>query len=227
MSGARDDRTGYRALLDYIRPGDTIVVTALDRLARSLTSIVNTVSDLGKRGIYVRTLRESIDTSTSVGRMLAGLFASLAEYERELIAERAKVARPATEAPGRQGGPGPTHAHRRRIRAHHRPGPGRVPGHALPGAGEGLGVTPPGARERWGNRPPRPPSFRQETRADGQTAVSHVQSRLRPGVRWAALPLSSSVATSAGACASASLRRASRITAPADTPPAPPQARRK
>jgi len=55
MSGARDDRTGYRALLDYVRPGDTIVVTALDRLGRSLTSIVNTVGDLGQRGIYVRT----------------------------------------------------------------------------------------------------------------------------------------------------------------------------
>ena len=101
MSGARDDRTGYRALLDYIRPGDTIVVTTLDRLGRSLTSIVNTVSDLGKRGIYVRTLRESIDTSTSVGRMLAGLFASLAEYERELIAERARVARQAAAARGK------------------------------------------------------------------------------------------------------------------------------
>src|SRR5664279_4052906 len=101
MSGARDDRTGYRALLDYIRPGDTIVVTTLDRLGRSLTSIVNTVSDLGKRGIYVRTLRESIDTSTPVGRMLAGLFASLAEYERELIAERARVARQAAAARGR------------------------------------------------------------------------------------------------------------------------------
>ena len=123
MSGVCDDRTGYRALLDYVRPGDTIVVTALDRLGRSLTFIVNTVSDLGKRGIYVRTLRDSIDTSTSVGRMLAGLFASLAEYERELIAERAKggpagrrrpwhAARPATEAPGRQGGPGPADARR-------------------------------------------------------------------------------------------------------------------
>ena len=101
MSGARDDRTGYRALLDYVRPGDTIVVTALDRLGRSLTSIVNTVSDLGKRGIYVRTLRESIDTSTSVGRMLAGLFASLAQCERELIAERARVARRAAAARGK------------------------------------------------------------------------------------------------------------------------------
>ena len=101
MSGARDDRTRYRALLDYVRPGDTIVVTALDRLGRSLTSIVNTVSDLGKRGIYVRTLRESIDTGTSVGRMLAGLFASLAEYERELIAERARVARQAAAARGK------------------------------------------------------------------------------------------------------------------------------
>lgn len=104
MSGARDDRTGYLALLDYVRPGDKIVVVALDRLGRSLTTIVNTVSELGKRGIYVRTLRESIDTSTSVGRMLAGLFASLAEYERELIAERARVARLAAAARGKRPG---------------------------------------------------------------------------------------------------------------------------
>lgn len=103
-SGGKDDRVGYLRMLDYVRPGDTIVVTALDRLGRSLSTIVNTLVDLGKRGIYVRTLRESIDTSTSVGRMLAGIFASLAEYEKELIAERAAVARQAAADRGKHTG---------------------------------------------------------------------------------------------------------------------------
>lgn len=95
MTGARDDRPGYRALLAFLRPGDVVVVTSLDRLSRSLSGIIRTIEELRVRGIYIRTLRESIDTSTSVGRMLAGIFASLAEYERELIAERASIARKA------------------------------------------------------------------------------------------------------------------------------------
>lgn len=101
MGGQHADRPEYLALLAYVRPGDVIVVTSLDRLGRSLSGIVRAIEDLGKRGIYVRTLRESIDTSTSVGRMLAGIFASLAEYERALIAERAAVARAAALSRGR------------------------------------------------------------------------------------------------------------------------------
>lgn len=104
MSGARDDRPGLAELLSYARPGDTVVIVALDRLGRSLSGIIRTVQDLTERGIVLRSLRESIDTGTSVGRMLTGLFAALAEYERSLIAERAEVAREAAAARGRQTG---------------------------------------------------------------------------------------------------------------------------
>ncbi|MCA1672349.1 MAG: recombinase family protein, partial [Actinobacteria bacterium] len=104
MSGTRDDRPGLAALLDYAREGDTVVVVALDRLGRSLAGIVRTVETLTERGVMLRSLREGIDYSTPVGRMVAGIFASLAEYERELIHERAAVAREAARARGKQTG---------------------------------------------------------------------------------------------------------------------------
>jgi DNA invertase Pin-like site-specific DNA recombinase len=102
ISGTRDDRPGLAALLDYARDGDTVVVVALDRLGRSLAGIVRTIETLRERGVMLRSLREGIDYSTPVGRMVAGIFASLAEYERELIHERAAVARQAARARGRQ-----------------------------------------------------------------------------------------------------------------------------
>jgi DNA invertase Pin-like site-specific DNA recombinase len=104
ISGTRDDRPGLAALLDYAREGDTVVVVALDRLGRSLAGIVRTVETLSERGVMLRSLREGIDYSTAVGRMVAGIFASLAEYERELIHERAAVARQAARARGKQTG---------------------------------------------------------------------------------------------------------------------------
>lgn len=101
MSGARDDREGLAALLAYARPGDTVVVVALDRLGRTLPGIVKTVADLTGRGIVLRSLREAIDTGTAVGNMLVGIFAALAAYERELINERARAAREAAAARGK------------------------------------------------------------------------------------------------------------------------------
>lgn len=104
MSGSRTDRPGLTKLLDVAREGDTIVVVALDRLGRSLSHIIETVELLNERGIVLRSLRESIDFSTSTGRMMAAIFGALAEYERALISERAAAARAAASARGRQTG---------------------------------------------------------------------------------------------------------------------------
>jgi DNA invertase Pin-like site-specific DNA recombinase len=103
-SGKRDDRPGLLALLAFLRDGDVVVVTDLSRLGRSLSSVIRTVEDLRARGIFIRSLKEGIDTSTSTGRMLAGIFASLAEYERELNHERVRAARVAAGESGRTGG---------------------------------------------------------------------------------------------------------------------------
>lgn len=104
MSGARTDRPGLAALLDYAREGDTVVVWRLDRLGRSLGHVVQTAADLHKRGINIIGLNDGVDYSSPTGRMLAGILASLAEYERTLIAERAEAAREAARARGRQVG---------------------------------------------------------------------------------------------------------------------------
>jgi DNA invertase Pin-like site-specific DNA recombinase len=104
LSGASTDREGLLAMLDYLREGDTVVVVALDRLGRSLRGILETVAELDGKGIVLRSLRENVDTSTSTGRMVMGIFDSLAEYERTLIAERSAAAREAARARGRQTG---------------------------------------------------------------------------------------------------------------------------
>lgn len=103
-SGTKWDREGLDALRKVLRPGDTLVVVALDRLGRSLSEMVKLLDWIVAEGIKLRSLCEGIDLSTPTGRMLAGIFASLAEYERELIIERADAAREAARARGRQVG---------------------------------------------------------------------------------------------------------------------------
>jgi DNA invertase Pin-like site-specific DNA recombinase len=90
ISGAGKQRPQFDAMLDYVRAGDEVVVVRLDRLGRSLLQVVRTIADLTERGIIVRGLRDGVDTSTSAGRMVAGVMASLAEYERELLSERTR-----------------------------------------------------------------------------------------------------------------------------------------
>jgi DNA invertase Pin-like site-specific DNA recombinase len=91
-----------------MRAGDTLVVVALDRLGRSLSEMVKLLEWIIAEGITLRSLREGIDLNTPTGRMLAGIFASLAEYERALIMERAEAAREAARARGRQVGRPPS-----------------------------------------------------------------------------------------------------------------------
>lgn len=104
ISGTKAARPGLDKLLDQLRKGDTLVVTKLDRLGRSLPHLVQVVGDLKERGVHFKSLGESIDTSTSVGKLVFRLFASLAEFERDLIQERTKAGLAAARARGRKGG---------------------------------------------------------------------------------------------------------------------------
>jgi len=119
LSGVRDDRPGLVEVLNYVRAGDTVVVIALDRLGRSLSGVIRTVETLTERQVLLRSLREGIDYSTPTGRILAGIFAALAGYERDLMHERAAAARHAARLRGRHTGRPPrlTPAQGRQIRA--------------------------------------------------------------------------------------------------------------
>ncbi|AQA06679.1 resolvase [Mycobacterium sp. MS1601] len=96
----KEQRPGLVALLDYARPGDTIVVVGIDRLGRNAAEVMLTIRDLGERGVILRSLREGIDTSNATGRMIAGVLASLAELELELQRERRSAAKSARLARG-------------------------------------------------------------------------------------------------------------------------------
>ena len=100
MSGARDDRPGLAALLDYVREGDTVVVWKLDRLGRNTLHILETVKELTERGITLVSTTDGIDSSTAAGRMVMGVLASMAEFERELAKERTALKREAAKVNG-------------------------------------------------------------------------------------------------------------------------------
>src|SRR5258707_13567725 len=103
MGGVRDDRPQFQAMLDFARPGDTIVVWRLDRLGRSLKHLIETVMGLQVRGINFRSLTEHVDTSTPGGKFTFHLFGALAEMERDVIRQRTKAGLEAARARGRIG----------------------------------------------------------------------------------------------------------------------------
>ena len=106
-SGVRDDRPGLDNCLRALRKGDILVVWKLDRLGRHLAHLVHTVQDLSARGVGLRVLAgqgAQIDTTTAPGRLVFGIFAVLAEFERELIRERTMARLKAARPRGRKGG---------------------------------------------------------------------------------------------------------------------------
>jgi DNA invertase Pin-like site-specific DNA recombinase len=106
-SGKKDDRPGLEACLKSLREGDTLTVWKLDRLGRNLRHLVNTIHDLMERKIGFRVLSgqgADIDTTTAGGRLVFGIFAALAEFERELIRERTMAGLSSARARGRNGG---------------------------------------------------------------------------------------------------------------------------
>ena len=103
-SGAVTDRPELGAVMDALRPGDTLVVWRLDRLGRSLPHLIETVRGLAARGVGFRSLQEAIDTTTPGGRLVFHVFGSLAEFERDLIRERTMAGLAAARRRGRVGG---------------------------------------------------------------------------------------------------------------------------
>jgi DNA invertase Pin-like site-specific DNA recombinase len=106
-SGRTEARPGLDGLRKALREGDTLVVWKLDRLGRNLRDLVNTVHELTQRGVGMKVLTgqgAAIDTTTPSGKLVFGIFAALAEYERELISERTKAGLASARARGRKGG---------------------------------------------------------------------------------------------------------------------------
>jgi DNA invertase Pin-like site-specific DNA recombinase len=103
-SGAKAERKGLDAALNYVRQGDTLVVWRLDRLGRSLPHLIATMTALEERGIGFKSLTENIDTTTSGGKLIFHIFGALAEFERNLIRERTQAGLLAARARGRTGG---------------------------------------------------------------------------------------------------------------------------
>ena len=103
-SGAKDDRPELNRLFDILRAGDELVVWRLDRLGRSLRHLINIVESLREQNVGFLSLTENFDTSTNGGRLIFNIFASLADFERELIRERTKAGLESARARGRKGG---------------------------------------------------------------------------------------------------------------------------
>lgn len=101
-SGAKADRPELTRMLEHAREGDTIIIWKLDRLGRSLAHLVELVTTLESRGIGLISLNDPIDTTTAQGRLIFRIFASLAEFEREVIRERTKAGLASARRRGQQ-----------------------------------------------------------------------------------------------------------------------------
>ena len=103
-SGAHRDRPQLAAALDYMREGDMLVIWKLDRLARSLKQLLETVEYLDSVGVGLCSLTESLDTTSAGGKLVFHVFGALAEFERAMIRERTCAGLAAARARGRRGG---------------------------------------------------------------------------------------------------------------------------
>jgi len=107
MSGAVADRPALHDALEFARSGDTLIVWKLDRLARSMKQLIETIENLRLCGIGFRSSTEALDTTTAQGRLVFHMFGALAEFERSLIRERTQAGLAAARRAGRPGGPPP------------------------------------------------------------------------------------------------------------------------
>lgn len=103
-SGVKEQRPGFSQLMDYLRTGDSLVVTELSRMTRSLKHLLQLVEDLEELDVGIISLRENIGTSTATGRCFISIIGAVSQMERELKSERAQAGREAAKARGRTGG---------------------------------------------------------------------------------------------------------------------------
>lgn len=135
-SGSRDDRPLLLQLLNRLSAGDRLTVWKLDRLGRSLSHLIAVINDLGERDVEFRSLSDSLDTSTAGGRLVFHIIASVAEFERDLVAERTRAALAAARAQNRQlGRPSKVNEHQYRL-IHQMAAAGKT--HAVIAASTGL-----------------------------------------------------------------------------------------
>jgi DNA invertase Pin-like site-specific DNA recombinase len=104
ISGKSKDRPELIRMFDILRKGDNVIVWKLDRLGRSLKDLIDLVSKMEKLHVGFESIQDSINTGTATGRFTFNIFASLAEFEREIISERTKAGLIAARARGRKGG---------------------------------------------------------------------------------------------------------------------------
>ena len=104
VSGAKAARPGLEQAMEILREGDVLAVWRLDRLGRSLKHLIELVAEFDERKVGFKSLQESIDTSSSGGKLIFHVFAALAEFEHDLIQERTKAGLAAARARGRKGG---------------------------------------------------------------------------------------------------------------------------
>lgn len=104
VSGIKADRPGWEQLMAYVRPGDSVIVTELSRMSRSLMHLLEVVKDFEQQGMELVSLRENIDTTTATGRGFLAMMGVMSQMERELKAERTAAGRAAAKARGRTGG---------------------------------------------------------------------------------------------------------------------------
>jgi DNA invertase Pin-like site-specific DNA recombinase len=104
VSGTKINRTGWDELLGYIRHQDTLVISELSRMSRSLVHLLEIVKTLEEKQVELVSLRENIDTSTATGRCFLAMMGAVSQMEREIKAERAEAGRTAAKARGKTGG---------------------------------------------------------------------------------------------------------------------------
>ena len=115
VSGTKKARPDLDRMIDQLREADVVVVTKYDRLSRSLQDLLHIVGAISAKGAGFRSLAEDIDTTTSAGRLVFHVFASIAQFERERISERTKEGLAASRMRGRIGGRPPALSPERRA----------------------------------------------------------------------------------------------------------------